>query len=776
MTLRVPASLRLTVPLIVLGFAAVLSAINVLYHVPRAEQAVEDDVSKRVAQEMSRLQSTLEYLLLKGDIEVAQREIAVLAHNHDYIVVVLTNDENEVIAATRRAWLERPIADVLPKFDPAEAAAAIRERRGRLAVNAADNAVHGYAGILMGSQREEVRPSRAGSLFLAYDLLRPKSEARAQVLQQSLYWAGWVTALALLMWLLFHFLLTRRTARLVHAAEQLAAGNLAARSGLQGRDELARLGLAFDAMAVEVAQTQTRLRRDLEARIEIQRALEDSEEQYRSMFDASIDGLVLWNATGQIVDINPAMSRICGFDEPAAAHTSSRRVLNPTSHPDLHRAVMSGEPWHGEISDVRRGGAPLELEVHAVPMHYRGKPHVLTIARDITEKKNAAAELVRQRETLHQREKLAALGSLLAGVSHELNNPLSVVVVRAVLLEEQGAPGIRVAAERIRTAAERCARIVRTFLAMARQQKPEPGPVAVNDVVSAALDITGYAVRTSAIDVALDLADDIPCILADEDQLHQVMLNLIINAQQALQGCPLPRSIRIATRFDASAAGIRITVADSGPGIPESLRARIFEPYFTTKPIGVGTGVGLAVSAGIVEAHGGALSVHCPPDGGTVFTIALPFRAADAAGDDPVGAACAESIARTVLVVDDEAEVREVLREILSSAQHRVETASSGREALLRLEARHYDVVLTDIRMPDMDGLTLFEEVKRRWPERAARVVFVTGDTLSEALRELADSGRCAILEKPFAPGDVRRAVTEVVTTREKAARSQQRG
>ncbi len=776
MTLRVPASLRLTVPLIVLGFAAVLSGFNVVYHVPRAEQAVEDDISKRMAQEMSRLQSTLEYLLLKGDIEVAQREIAVLAHNHDYIYVVLTNDENEVIAATRRAWLGRPIADVLPKFDPTEAAAAIRERRGRISVSAADNALHGYASILVGSQREEVRPSRAGALFLAHDLLRPKSEARAQVMQQSLYWAGWVTALAMVMWLVFHFLLTRRTARLVHAAEQLAAGNLEARSNLQGADELARLGRAFDAMAAEVAETQTRLRRDIEQRIEFQRALEDSEEQYRSMFDASIDGLVLWNAAGQIVDINPAMSHICGFDEPEAAHTSSRRVLNPTSHPDLHRAVMSGEPWHGEISDVRRDGSLLELEVHAVPMHYRGKPHVLTIARDVTEKKNAAAELSRQRETLYQREKLAALGSLLAGVSHELNNPLSVVVARAVMLEEQGPPGTRVAAERIRTAAERCARIVRTFLAMARQQKPEPGPVAVNEVVAAALDITGYAVRTSAIDVDADLAEDIPLILADEDQLHQVLLNLIINAQQALQGCALPRTIRITTRFDASADAIRITVADNGPGIPEALRARIFEPYFTTKPVGVGTGVGLAVSAGIAEAHGGALSVDCPPEGGTVFTIALPFRAADPADGGPVGAAFAEPAQRTVLVVDDETEVRDVLREILSGAQHWVETAASGREALTRLEGRHYDVVLTDIRMPDMDGLTLFEEIKRRWPERAGRVVFVTGDTLSEALRELTDSGRCAILEKPFAPGDVRRVVAEVVTTSETVVRSSRRG
>src|SRR5690606_13285496 len=433
-------------------------------------------------------------------------------------------------------------------------------------------------------------------------------------------------------------------------------------------------------------------------------------------------------------------------------------------------------PWHGEISDVQPDGSQLVLEVHAVPMHYRGKPHVLTIARDITEKKNSAAELARQRETLHQREKLAALGSLLAGVSHELNNPLSVVVARAVMLEEQGPPATRVAAERIRTAAERCARIVRTFLAMARQQTPEPGPVALNEVVAAALDITGYAVRTSAIDVDVHLAEDIPAILADEDQLHQVMLNLIINAQQALQGCPLPRSIRIATRFDARAGEIRISVADNGPGIPEPLRARIFEPYFTTKPVGVGTGVGLAVSAGIVEAHGGTLGVECPREGGTVFTIALPFRPADPV-DVAAGAATAdEPTRRTVLVVDDEAEVREVLSEILASAEHLVEAVSSGREALARLESRHYDVVLSDVRMPDMDGLTLFEEIKRRWPERAGRVVFVTGDTLSETLRELAASGRCAILEKPFAPDDVRRVVTEAVRRSERGARLRRRG
>ena len=211
---------------------------------------------------------------------------------------------------------------------------------------------------------------------------------------------------------------------------------------------------------------------------------------------------------------------------------------------------------------------------------------MLTIARDITEKKRSAGELARQRESLYQREKLAALGSLLAGVAHELNNPLSVVVARAVMLEEQGDSATQAAALKIRTAAERCGRIVRTFLAMARQQQPERGPVAINDVVSAALDITSYAIRTSSIDVVLDLASNIPLILADADQLHQVLLNLIINAQQSLQERSAPRRLRIATRFDGDANSLRITVADNGLGIPPDLRARVFEPYFTTKPTG----------------------------------------------------------------------------------------------------------------------------------------------------------------------------------------------
>jgi PAS domain S-box-containing protein len=762
MNIRVPASLKLTVPLILLGFAAILSAVNLLYHVPQAERAAEEDNRKRLAQEMSRLQSTLEYLLLKGDMAAAQHEIAVLAHNHDVILAALTDETNAVIAATRRAWLGQQIADVLPQFNLARAASAIRERRAGMSTDTEGNELLGYGGILMGGEPDELRPSRTGSLFLGYDLKRYKAEARAQVVQQSLYWAGWVTALALAMWLVFHFLLTRRTARLVQAAEQLAAGNLTARSDLKGTDELGRLGRAFDAMALAISA-------DITERKRADEALRVSEASYRAIFDAAEDAVFVHEiGTGTIVDVNLKACSTFGYtrDEfrkiDIGTLGTGEQPYTQTDAMALLARAFAGErvrvEWHGKSKD----GNLRWHEVFVKRVTIGGQDRILALARDITEKKRSEEEVTRQRESLYQREKLAALGSLLAGVSHELNNPLSVVVARAVLLEEQGDSATQAAAQKIRTAAERCARIVRTFLAMARQQQPERRPVAMNDTIAAALDITGYTVRTSSIEVTLDLANDIPLILADADQLHQVLLNLIINAQQSLQDQPAPRRILVTSRFDRLADVLRVTVADNGPGIPPHFRARIFEPYFTTKPIGIGLGVGLAVSLGIVEAHGGTLSVDCPAEGGAVFTITLPVGNVRAIIPEDGTPSTASATQRTILIVDDEAEIRDTLAEILTGAQHRVVTVASGREALERMALEQFDVILTDIRMPDLDGRALYLEIEKRWPGRSSRVVFVTGDTLTSALREfVSESGR-PVIEKPFLPNDVRRIVAEL--------------
>jgi len=183
MSLRIPASLKFTVPLILLAFVAVLSTVNLLYHVPQAEREAEDDSRKRLAQEMSRLQSTLEYLLLKGDREAAQHEIAVQAHNHDVIVSALTDERNVVTTATRRAWVGRNIGDVLPQFDLASATLAMRERRAGMTIDSDGSELLGHAGILLGPEGETLKPSRIGSVFLVYDLKRYKAEARAHVEQ-----------------------------------------------------------------------------------------------------------------------------------------------------------------------------------------------------------------------------------------------------------------------------------------------------------------------------------------------------------------------------------------------------------------------------------------------------------------------------------------------------------------------------------------------------------------------------------------------------------------
>ena len=768
---KLPASLKVTVPLILLGFAVALSALNLIYQLPRAERMVEEDHRERLLQELSRLQSTLEYLLLKGEIEGARREVAILASNRNYTIVALTDDQHQVIAATRRAWLGRPAAEVLPKFDFGEAAHATLGRGAQVVYAADRNALLGYAGIPMGGSDQELRGSRIGRLFFEYDLQRAKSAVRSEIIAQSLYWTAWVTALAAALWIVFHFLLTRRTNALVGAAEQLAAGNLAARSGLKGRDELGRLSRAFDAMADKVADTQTRLQEDIAKRIEVQEALRASEEQYRTIFNASIDGLALWTPDGAIVDINLTLWRMYGYSDEQFLARDPAEPIRQARRPALDKilpSVSKGEPFHTEVTDQCKDGSTLEVEVHGIPMLYQGKAHMLTISRDITEKKRAAEELIRQREMLHQREKLAALGSLLAGVAHELNNPLSVVVARAAILEERDEPATREAASKIRAAAERCARIVRTFLAMARQQQPERVPVAISEVVSAALDITGYALKTSGVEVELDLDEHAPPVLADADQLHQVFMNLIINAQHALQDHALPRRLSLTSRFDATANVIRITVADNGPGIPESVRKRIFEPYFTTKPVGMGTGVGLAVCLGIVEAHGGTLTVESSHGTGTVFTIMLPAGSQEAGGAAESKQLNVRSARRSALVVDDEVGVRETLAEILTSSGHRVVAVASGREALERLGGERFDVVLTDIRMPDVDGRALYREIERRWPERASQVVFVSGDTLTSALRAfVAQSGR-PVIEKPFLPSEVRRVVIDTVTAIER--------
>lgn len=237
---------------------------------------------------------------------------------------------------------------------------------------------------------------------------------------------------------------------------------------------------------------------------------------------------------------------------------------------------------------------------------------------------SAERRLARDRDSLHQADKLSAMGSLLAGVAHELNNPLAILVAQSeLLIATSGSEDQRRRAERIHAAAERAGRIVKGFLAMARQRPEQREPLQLNDLVRTATGMLGSSLTKQEIALSLDLAPDLPAVVADQDSLGQVIANLIVNAQHALADRPAPRRIGIATRREGP--DLVLSVADSGPGVPTELAERIFEPYSTTRQPGFGTGIGLSVSRTAVEAHGGRLAYRPAPGGGALFTVTLPL-------------------------------------------------------------------------------------------------------------------------------------------------------
>ncbi|ETW98026.1 MAG: hypothetical protein ETSY1_20410 [Candidatus Entotheonella factor] len=278
-------------------------------------------------------------------------------------------------------------------------------------------------------------------------------------------------------------------------------------------------------------------------------------------------------------------------------------------------------------------------------------------------------------------------------------------------------------------------------------------------MLTSALSLTEYSLRTAGAEVILDLAPHLPHVLADAVQLQQVFVNLLINAQQALLESPEPRRLHLASYEDHAANRLRVMVSDNGPGVPAAHRSRIFDPFFTTKPTGVGTGMGLSLSHGIVSAHRGTIVVQDSPEGGACFVVTLPLEAPE----PPVAASQPEASSRiapqTILIVDDEREVAEMLSDLLQRVGHQTAIASSGNTALNDLARRDYDLVVCDIHMPDLNGLDFYRRVQASHPQVIDRLLFVTGDTLGTTVRRFLAQTGCRYLEKPLEPKEVIRVV-----------------
>ncbi|MER9464793.1 PAS domain S-box protein [Mesorhizobium sp. M0482] len=491
----------------------------------------------------------------------------------------------------------------------------------------------------------------------------------------------------------------------------------------------------------------------------------------RTMLQASLDAIIVIDETGSIIEFNPAAEKMFGYRR---SDILGKDLLD-TVVPEYYRKgyasgaeYMSGRgaPMVGQRLETvtqNAAGEVFPIELTATEMRVADRQLIFGSIRDLRDRLRAEEEINRQREKLHQNEKMAAMGSLLAGVSHELNNPLAVVVAQSTLLHEFAAdPQTKVRAEKVRAAAERCGRIVKSFLSMVRLHPAAQAETDLNQVIRAALEVTAYGARSSGIIIDTDFASGPLLAMADADHVTQVAANFLINSQHALAGVAGDRRIKVRT-FRSDRGNPGFSVEDNGPGVPEAIRSRIFESYFTTKPVGVGTGIGLSISKSIIERHNGNIWFEEVSPRGVRFVVQLPAIAAGAAADGE--APSRSSGLRHALIIDDEPDVAASLSDILElmGIKSRVVPAWVSAAATLSGHVPP-DIVFSDLRMPGTSGIAAYRELLAEMPGVARRFVLVTGDLIGAKgeIEALPAQQRPPILEKPFSTLDVRGVLSAI--------------
>ncbi|MDD3183499.1 MAG: ATP-binding protein [Alphaproteobacteria bacterium] len=496
--------------------------------------------------------------------------------------------------------------------------------------------------------------------------------------------------------------------------------------------------------------------------------LRASETRFRSITEAHpVPVLIARLKDGQIMYASPGAEILLGLPNGLlVSHTIDRFIARTAERDELIENITNHQNIDmKEILITRGDGDPLPAAVSARHISYRNESSMVVGIYDLTERKKAEVQIAQQQEALQQSEKMAALGGLLAGVAHELNNPLSVVMGQTTLLMEgEQEPKTKTRAEKIFKAADRCSRIVKSFLALARRKPPEHKNVNINEVINSSLELLSYQFRNECVDLTLDLAANLPSVIADIDQMTQVFTNLALNAAQAMHEWQGKHKITIRTKLLEETDIVQITFIDTGPGIPEELRKRVFEPFFTTKSGSGGTGVGLALCMNIISGHGGHLTLEDTPDGGATFTITLPASTAVDNETTEGRIAQHDSVKHLkILLVDDEVELAQTLADLLEPDGHDIDLAANGAIAIDKLRKTSFDVIISDLRMPVLDGPGLYAEMARSLPQYLNKIIYVTGDTLSTHVNAFLQETPVPVIEKPYRFADVQKAIVNLL-------------
>ncbi|HKV27914.1 MAG TPA: ATP-binding protein [Candidatus Acidoferrales bacterium] len=492
--------------------------------------------------------------------------------------------------------------------------------------------------------------------------------------------------------------------------------------------------------------------------------------ELRSVLGAVRSGVLLIAADGQIRFANTHFGALFGLDPRVLANLAHIEGVARLLEPRLRVRGAFAAPWksfaagsNGAVQDELElaGPEPRVFERDARPVLDDNGRRLgwIEIYSEITKQRHIQSKLV-------QTEKMAALGQLVSGIAHELNNPLTSIMGYAQLVLGRRSPEtLKNEVKMIFMEAERARRIVKNLLFFARQAEPQRSRVDLNEIVERTIALRGYELKIENIAIRCELAPNLPSTLADPHQLQQVVLNLLINAEQAILESRGRGRILLRTGKTAGSC-LQIEVSDDGPGIPPEIASRIFDPFFTTKPPGLGTGLGLSIVYGIVEQHNGNVVFENLPGGGAKFTVEIPLLTVLA---EVASATAASSVdpgsvsAGRVLVVEDEPTVAQLICDVLCGEGHKVEAVLDSQEGLTRIARARYDLIICDLRMPRLDGPAFYDALIRSGSPARHRILFITGDTLGLHTVEFLKSHKLPFLAKPFLVEELKLAANGIL-------------
>jgi signal transduction histidine kinase/ActR/RegA family two-component response regulator len=514
------------------------------------------------------------------------------------------------------------------------------------------------------------------------------------------------------------------------------------------------------------------LRSQRAERTVLQRRMASTEERYRRLFDQAHEGILIVSAEDlSILEMNQTARYLLGIGpSPARSYCLAGFLQDANPTDPVPPATGDWSQWAVRqhfVNVLRPDASVVPVEMDGARIEFDGRPAYQFFLRELTER-------TRLEQQLRQAERLSALGQMISGIAHELNNPLAVIMgyLELIVQRHDLSPQTRADLQKVVRESQRAAKLVSNFLSFAREQKHRREAVQINHVIQHVLELRQHELRIAGVRVETELEEHLPETAADPDQVQQVFINLIGNAVHAMVELDPPHHLRVTSRREGDF--IRVTVADSGPGVPPAIRARIFEPFFTTKEVGTGTGLGLSIAHSIMTEHGGRISYEDAPGGGACFVLEFPLVTPPAAAGSkpqdgfetsvhPAPVTANPAPPANVLVLDDERAIAEMLSEMLSLLGHRTTVCHSGTQALEALERHRFDVILSDFRMPGMDGREFYLRAAERHSEVRHRIIFLTGDVVNEQTREFISTIGADYLGKPFHLDRVEQAVNRIL-------------